>query len=178
MTAGEIASPDDVVVERLVDASPDAIVDHLTDFALEYGLQLDRRHDGASMRFVRKPDAPVQATELFRTGDAVVVSVTPDPTGHLVTCVATMHGLHQRGDDWKRGRAIRGTLLSGLFVWLGARGLAHPDVGDAVMFGLGGMFAMRTFRAVNHEEVDRAAFEDDVHRALAELCDRIEAAEE
>ncbi len=175
MASGQVARPDAVVVNRVVDADPELIVDHLTEFALEYGLQLDRRHEGDGMVFTRRPGAPVASTELFRTGDAVQVLVVPDARGSAITLSATMGGLHERGNDWKRGRAIRGALLSGLFVWLGVKGLTPTvGVGDFVMFGLGGMFAMRTARAVNHEEIDRTAYEDDVHRVLAELCDRLD----
>ena len=165
MAPGELARPDDVVVERYVDAPLDDIVDHLTEFALEHGLQLDRRHEGEGMRFTRAAGVGVDGRELFRSGDALLVVVGTGDGLSRVTFAAAMAGLHQRGEDWKRGRAIRGTLLSALFVYLGARGLGQPGVGDFVMFGLAGMFGLRTYRAVQHEELDRGAFEDDVHRA-------------
>lgn len=180
MATGEVARPDAVVVERIVDAPPDEIVDHLTEFALRFGLQVDRRHEGAGMRFTRKAEVPVEDKELFRTGDALLVLITPESAGgSLLTCSATMEGLHQRGDDWKRGRTIRGLMLSGLFVYLGVQGLTpRVGLGDFVMFGLAGMFGVRTYRAVTNEDNDRRDFEDDVHRALVELCDRIESGEE
>lgn len=175
----DIVRPDAVVVDRVVDAPVDEIVDQLTEFAVQNGLQLDPRHTGAGMRFTRHSAAEVEGTELFRRGDELVVVIAADPGGgSLISCSATMGGLHQRGDDWKRGRAIRGGLLTAMFAWFGARGLVHPDVGTAVMFGLAGMFGMRTYRAVTNEENDRREFEDDVARALAALCDRIEAGDE
>ncbi len=175
MATGEVARPDSVTVDRVVEANPDAIVDQLTEFALAYGLQLDRRHEGDGMFFTRKADAPVAGKELFRTGDSLQVHVAPDGEGSALTLAATMAGLHERGNGWKRGRAIRGALLSGLFAWLGVKGLTPTvGIGDFVMFGLGGMFALRTVRAVSHEEVDRGAFEDEVHWALVELCDRLD----
>lgn len=174
-----VARPDAVTVDRIVDVHPDVIVDHLTEFALEYGLSLDRRYEGDGMVFTRQSDAPVSSKELFRTGDSLLVLVTPEEVGSHISLSATMTGLHQRGDDWKRGRTVRGVLLSGLFAWLGVRGLTPVvSTGDFVMFGLSGWFGLRTYRAVTHEAVDRSAFEDDVHRALAELCDRIDAAGE
>ncbi|MDP1794452.1 MAG: hypothetical protein Q8K63_09985 [Acidimicrobiales bacterium] len=177
MASGEVARPGSVVVERVVDASPDEIADHLTEFALEYGLQVNRRRDGEGMALTRQPSVPVAEHELFRPGDELTVLIAAEGAGSAITLAATMAGLHQRGDDWKRGRAIRGGVLSAFFVWLGVKGLTPTvGVGDFVMFGLGGMFTMRTVRAVRHEEIDRNAYEDDVHAALSRLCDRLDEA--
>lgn len=173
---GELANPDAVVVQRSVGADAAVLTEELTEFAVAHGLQLDRRHDGDGMKFVRKRDADVAGKELFRSGDELVVVLTPDADRTDVVLTATMAGLHQRGEEWKRGRAIRGTLLAGLFAYLGVRGLADPGLGDVVMFGLSAMFASRTYRAVNHESVDRAAFEDDVHDALVDLAARMDDA--
>lgn len=178
MASSELARPDAVVVDRVVDAAPDDIVDHLTDFALSYGLAVNRRRDGDGLVLTRDANAPVAERELFRTGDEIRVAITPAEHGTALTFAATMTGLHRRGDDWKRGRAIRGGLLSAFFAWLGVRGITpHFGTGDVVMFGLSGWFAMKTVRAVSHEEIDRTSYEDDVHRALAQLCDRIEDGE-
>jgi hypothetical protein len=173
----ELARPDAVVVQRTVDADIPTLTDELTSFALTYGLQLDRRHGGDGMKFVRKREAETADKELFRSGDELLVVLTPDGARTDVVLTATMAGLHQRGEEWKRGRTVRGALLSGLFAYLGVRGLADPGVGDAVMFGLSALFLRRTFRAVHHEADDRAAFEDDVHEALAELAARMDEAD-
>lgn len=174
MTSGELERPDAVVVQRTVDADVEGITEELTNFAVSYGLQLDRRYDGDGMKFIRKKGTEVEEQKLFRSGDELLVVLSPRGERTDITLTATMAGLHQRGNDWKRGRAIRGGLLSAMFVWLGAKGLAHPDVGDAVLIGLGAMFGMRTFRAVSGEGDDRAAFEDDVHDALVALVRRMD----
>lgn len=168
--------PDAVVVQRTVDADVAALTDELTSFAVDYGLQLDRRHEGDGLKFVRKKGAEVTDKHLFRSGDELLVVLTPRGERTEVTLTATMTGLHQRGEAWKRGRAVRGALLSGLFFWLGAKGFAHhgAEVGDFVLTGIGAWFGVRTFRAVNSESEDRAAFEDDVHDALVALVARMD----
>ena len=175
---GDLETPDAVVVHRTVAASdPASLTEELTAFALEHGLHLDRRYTGDGMKFVPQKDAEVEGEALFRSGDELLVILAPSAHGTDVTLTATMLGLHQRGEDWKRGRRIRGVALSGLFAYLGVRGLAHPEIGDAVMIGLSALFLRRTFRAVGHESEDRAAFEDNVHDTLVELCLRLDGAD-
>jgi len=173
--AGNELERGDIVVHRSVTVDEDELLDELTAFAVSHGLQVRRHDDGQGMLFVRKSEMPVQGKELIRTGDTLRVILTPTPSGTDIVLLASMEGLHKRGDDWKQGRAVRGFVLSAFFATAGVAGMTNGlSFGDFVMTGLGAWFAMRTVTAVRGEGDDRREFEHDVADELEMFCDRLD----
>lgn len=162
-----------VHVHRDVDADEDVLNDALTDFAVENGLEIDRTHLGEGLLFRGASNAPESA--MFRRGDTLLVTFAPSPVGLDVTFAADMAGLEERGDAWKRGRLIRGSILAALFVSAGATGLAHGvNTGDFVPIALGGLFMSRTIRRVRSETDSREEFHRRVANALHHVLDEAE----
>ena len=163
-----------IVVERAVTADEDELLDELTDYALQNGLEVRRQHEGSGMLLVPRRDAQVEGEQLFRSGDSLQVVISPDDAGSVVVLTAKMDGLHRRGDEWKQGRMIRGGIFSALFVVLGVAGLTHGvGVGDFVLLGIGASSASRMVLSVRNESNDREEFEHRVANSLHALCDRL-----
>lgn len=164
-----------VHVHRDLDVDEDDFVDVITEFAVAKGLEIDRTYEGAGLLFRAARDAP--GNSMFRDRDTLLVAINRTPAGLDVTFEADMAGLAERGDAWKRGRLIRGSILSVLFVGAGVSGLAHGvNPGDFIPIGIGGVLMSRTVRRVQGESESREALQRDVANELHRLCDDAELA--
>jgi hypothetical protein len=161
-----------VHVRRDLDVDEDVLNDALTDFAVDNHLEIDRTYEGDGLLFRAVGDAE-QA--MFRRGDTLVVIFEPSPSGLDVTLAADMAGLEARGEAWKRGRLIRGSIFAALFVGAGVSGLAHGvNTGDFVPIALGGLFMSRTIRRVRGEGESREELQRRVGNALHRVLDEAE----
>lgn len=164
-----------VRVQRIVDVDEDALNDALTEFALENRLEIDRTHAGPGVLFRAALDAPESA--LFRNKDSLLVTFEPVGSGLEVNFAADMAGLQQRGDNWRRGRLIRGSLVAAFFVALGVGNFAHGvNPGEFILIGIGGLSMSRTLQRVRGEGDSREAFQRKVANALHSVLDEAERA--
>ncbi|HVV38466.1 MAG TPA: hypothetical protein VHC63_17785 [Acidimicrobiales bacterium] len=161
-----------VYVQRIVDADQDALNDALTDFAVEHGLEVDRSHEGDGVLFRAARDAPENA--MFRGKDTLLVTFAPAGSAVDVCLAADMAGLEERGDAWKRGRLVRGSLFAAILVAAGVGGMAHVSIGDFIPIGLGGLVMSRTLQRVRGEADSREALQRDVANALHRVLDDAE----
>jgi hypothetical protein len=162
-----------VHVHRNLDCDEEDLLDVITEFALDHGLQVDRTSGGPGLLFRAKRDAPESA--MFRDKDTLHVVLERTASGLDVTFDADMAGLAERGDAWKRGRMIRGSIFAAVLVGLGVSGLARGvNFGDFIPMAIGGVVMSRAVRGVQGESDSREAIQREVGNALHRVCDDAE----
>lgn len=165
-----------IQVNRHVGGDEDDVLDALTDFIASQDLEPDRSDGGPGTLFRPRPDPQTQGPWFFGDKDSLRVVVTPDASGTTVQFTADMRGMHARGDNWKQGRYIRGSLLSLFFIGLGVQGLFQNGVstGDFVPMGIGAWLGMRAVRRARGESDSREEIERKLANALERTCDEME----
>ena len=114
---------------------------------------------------------------MFRNKDTLLVVIERTTSGLDATFSADMAGLHERGDAWKRGRMVRGSIVAALVASAGVTAFATGiQLGDFIPIAIGGLLMSRTVRRVRGEADSREEFERDVANALHRVCDEAERA--
>jgi hypothetical protein len=162
-----------VHVHRTLDADEEDLLDAITEFAVSNGLEIDRSFEGDGLLFRAARDAPENA--MFRNKDTLRFAVERTSSGVDVTFDADMAGLAERGDAWRRGRMIRGSIFAAVLVGVGVSGLTNGvNVGDFVPVAIGGLVMARSVRSVQGESDSREAIQREVANALHRVCDDAE----
>lgn len=164
-----------VHVHRSLDVDEDDFVEVISDFALSNGLEIDRTHEGEGLLFRGARNAPENA--MFRNKDTLLAVVERMPSGLSVTFDADMQGLAERGDAWKRGRMVRGSIIAAVVAGAGVSAFANGiQLGDFIPIAIGGFLMSRTVRRVRGEADSREEFQRDVANELHRVCDEAERA--
>ncbi|MEY2417680.1 MAG: hypothetical protein QOG90_360 [Actinomycetota bacterium] len=165
-----------VHVHRNLDVDEEDLLDAITLFAADQDLEVDRRHEGPGLLFVRTKESTAES-HVFKRGDSLRVVITDTGHGHDIEFDADLRASIDRKSHDRSRRVLRGYAVGAFFAVLGARGLLHGvDFGDFVLLAIGAGFGRRAFGRAQSASDGLDDLQRKVANELNRVCDEAELA--